>query len=132
MKNIQGLKVLFAVLFTMLIFSGAALGQRKYDCSRTSDAWIAASVNSHIKRLKAKNPRTNVRIVVRVKDKIVRLTVGKTPKNIHQEVARYARNIRCVKRVEVNIPPKCIPGSCPKNTYECGGQCIPCAEVCSP
>ena len=133
MKKIQGLKVLLFMISVMLIFSAAAFGQtKKGGCSRTTDASIEAAVNNHIKRLKAKNPRTAVKIGVRVKDKTVRLTVSRSSKSIHREVLRYAKSLRCVKKVESNLPPHCTSPGCPKNTYTCGGQCIPCEDVCSP
>jgi hypothetical protein len=130
MKNMQGLKVLFAVFFLMLFLSFTASAQttKRINCS---DAAIARTINNHIKRVRARHPGKNVRIDVRVKNKTVRLMARRGPRSAHQEVARLARNTRCVRKVEVTQP-GCSSENCPKNTYDCGGKCVPCIEICTP
>ena len=135
MKYIQGLKVLFAV-FSLVLISGVAAsaqtgGKQTVSCSRTSDASIARAINNRIQKVKAGNPGKKMAISVRVKNKVVTFST-KTPKNrLHQNVMGYAKNIRCVKSVKLNNP-GCSSVGCPKNTYACGGNCIPCIEVCFP
>jgi hypothetical protein len=133
MKNMQGLKVLFAVFSLMLLLSVTASAQTKKrtSCANTSDAAIARTVNNHIKRVKARNPRTTIRIDVRVKNKTVRLMVRRAPGSVHREVARLARNTRCVRKVEVTSP-GCSSAGCPKNTYRCNEECVPCNDICTP
>lgn len=127
MKNIQGLKVFLAVLCFVLI-SGVAVSAQSGKCT---DASITRSVNAHIRKLQRQNPGSRIRIDVNVKNRTVRLMVRKAPKSVHQSAARYARSLRCVRRVDVANPGCSSPG-CPRNTYMCNSECIPCIDVCSP
>lgn len=132
MKNKTGLKILMAVFSLMLIFSATALGQAKRSaCSGTTDSAIAAKINNHIKKIKAGNRRSNIRIDVRVKNKQVHLTVRRASSKTYNEVAQFAKRIRCVRKVEVTNP-GCQSAGCPTKFYMCGGTCIPCLETCSP
>lgn len=129
MKNIQGIKVLLAVLCLVLISGVAVSAQsRSGNCS---DSSITRSVNAHIRKLQRQNPGSRIRIDVNVKNRNVRLTVRKAPRSAHLSAARYARSLRCVRKVDVTNPGCSSPG-CPKNTYMCNSECIPCIDVCSP
>jgi len=134
MKNMHGPKVLLAVLSVLLAFtftvSGQTGGKRRGNCSAVSDASIARSINNYIAKLKAQNPRANIRIDVGVKNKSVSLRVRRASKRVHQDVARYARTIRCVKGVQSGS--LCYSASCPNKMYLCGDSCIPCSMTCSP
>lgn len=129
MKNIQGLKVLLAVL-CLIIISGVAVSAQSKSGSCT-DPSITRSVNAHIRKLQRQNPKSRIRIDVNVKNRNVRLMVRRAPKSVHQSAARYARSLRCVRNVAVTNPGCSSPG-CPKNTYMCNGECVPCIDVCSP
>ena len=132
MKNIQGLKIFFAVL-CMVLISGVAVSaqSRSGNCRTTSDASITRSVNAYIRQLQRQNPRSKIRIDVNVKNRTVRLMLRNGPKSAHRSAAGYARSLRCVRKVEVTAP-GCSSVGCPKNTYMCNGECVPCIDVCSP
>jgi hypothetical protein len=132
MKNIQRLKIFFAVLCLVLITGVAVSAQSKSgNCRTTSDASITRSVNAHIRKLQKQNPRSKIRIDVNVKNRTVRLMLRNGPKSAHRSAASYARSLRCVRKVEVTAP-GCSSPDCPRNTYICNGQCVPCLDVCSP
>lgn len=129
MKNIQRLKIIFAVLGLVLISGVAVSAQSK--SGGCSDSSIIRSVNAHIQKLRRQNPRAKIRIDVRVKNRTVRLLLRNGPKSAHRSAAAYARSLRCVRKVEVSAP-GCSSPDCPRNTYMCNGQCVPCMDVCSP
>lgn len=133
MKNIQHLKIFFAVLCLVLISGAAVSGQsRSGNCRTTSDASITRSVNAHIRKLQRQNPGSKIRIDVNVKNRTVRLLLRNGPKSAHRSAASYARSLRCVRKVEQVTAPGCSSPDCPKNTYMCNGQCVPCIDVCTP
>ena len=129
MKNIQGLKLFFAVLCLVLISGVAVSAQSK--SGNCTDASITKSMNAHIRKLQRQNPKSKIRIDVKVKNRTVRLMVRNAPRGIHRSAAGYARSLRCVRKVEVTNP-GCSSAGCPKNTYMCNGECVPCVDVCSP
>lgn len=135
MKNIHVLKVLLAVLCLVLIsgvaVSAQSMSGKSGNCRTTSDASITRSVNAHIRKLQRQNPKSKIRIDVNVKGRTVRLMVRNAPKSVHRSAARYARSLRCVRKVEVTAP-GCSSPDCPKNTYLCGGSCVPCLDICTP
>jgi hypothetical protein len=134
MKNKSSFMVLIAVFFLMLIFGSTAYSQtggKRANCSQTTDAALARAINNRIKKVKAGNPRSNVSIKVRVKNRVVTLST-RTPKNrLHQNVIGYAKTLRCVRKVAVSSP-GCSSPNCPAKFYLCGDQCIPCTQVCAP
>lgn len=130
MKNIQRLKIFFAVLCLVLISGVAASAQSK--SGSCTDASITRSVNAHIRKLQSQNPRGKIKIDVRVKNRTVRLLLRNGPKSAHRSAASYARSLRCVRKVEQVTAPGCSSPDCPRNTYMCNGQCVPCMDVCSP
>jgi len=132
MKYIQGLKVLFAVFSLILISSVAASAQTGGKQSGScTDASIAKTINNRIKKVKAGNPGKKMAITVKVKNKRVTFSTKSPTNRLHQNVIGYAKNLRCVKSVKLRNP-GCSSVGCPKQTYACGGACIPCEDVCSP
>jgi hypothetical protein len=129
MKNIQGLKIFFAVLCLVLISGVAVSAQSK--SGNCTDASITRSVNAHVRKLQRQNPGSKIRIDVNVKNRTVRLMVRNAPRSVHRSAASYAKSLRCVRKVEVTVPGCSSPG-CPKNTHLCNGECVPCIDICTP
>ena len=94
MKNIQRLKIFFAVLCLVLISGVAVSAQSKSgNCRTTSDASITRSVNAHIRKLQRQNPRSKIRIDVNVKNRTVRLMVRNGPRSVHRSAAQLRKKL---------------------------------------
>jgi len=128
MKYKTRIRIFDAVCSLILVFSAVAAGQRR---GSYSDSSITRSVKARIQKLRQQNPRSRIRIDVNVKNGTVRLLVRRAPRRVHREVARYARRLRGVRKVEVTNP-GCSSEGCPKNTYSCNGECVPCITICTP
>ncbi|MBS1786667.1 MAG: BON domain-containing protein [Acidobacteria bacterium] len=132
-------KIILLVLLTSLLLVGAfAQGNKKpakpappakVDCSTVTDADIVKSIQDKIKadpafqeQLKQINVSSDGRVVTlegRVKGNAAKNTIGK-----------YAKSVKCVKRVQNNLSTKLKVG-CSAGQKLCGDICISAKSGCN-
>lgn len=120
-------KITLAVFSLILFSSIGAAAQKKYDCSKTSDADIVKAIYD---KMKIKYDSQIIHINVRSKDGVVTLEGWATTKSVKKDIEKIARKTNCVKTIDNQLTIG-IGGGCGPGQKKCGAICIGAEETCN-
>ena len=114
-------------IFGLLLTLNTGASAQKVDCSKMTDADIVKSIYD---KIAVKYEAQIIHINVTITDGVVKLDGWATTKNVRKDIKKYAKKMKCVKKVTNNLTIG-VGGGCGPGSKTCGGICIPSTDTCN-